>query len=128
MDLKPYMQDSAAEGFFSRLGEGLFQTTRCRNCGETHFPPRVVCPYCLGDDLEWVDLPRTGRLVAFTQQAGAAFRCMQPDVLGIVGLDGVGNIFTRIDAPYEELGIGLQVEFEPYTAPDGVILHQFKPC
>ncbi len=126
MDTKPYIQDSAAGEFFSRLAEGKFQTTRCRACGETHYPPRVLCPRCLGEDLEWVDLPREGTLLAFTWQE-AAIRCIKPDVLGLVELEGVGNIFTRIDAPYESLRIGQRVSFSPWTSPDGLALHQFRP-
>jgi len=126
MDTKHYMQDRAAEEFFSRLAEGMFQTTRCSKCGKTHYPPRVVCPHCLNEDLEWVDLPRHGVLMAFTQQE-AALRCRKPDVLGMVELDGIGNIFTRIDAPFEELRIGQKVAFDTWTSPDGIALHQFRP-
>ena len=126
MDTKPYMQDSAAEEFFARLAEGSFQTTHCRRCGETHYPPRVVCPACLGEDLEWVDMPQEGTLVAFTQQKDA-IRCRKPDVLGMVELDGIGNVFTRIDASFEELRIGQKVAFAIWTSPDGVVLHQFRP-
>ncbi len=120
------MQDRAAEEFFARLKRGEFQTTRCRGCGETHYPPRVICPLCLGEDLEWVDLPREGTLMAFTQQK-AAIRCRKPDVLGLVELEGIGNVFTRIEAPFEELRIGMRVTFDTWTSPDGVALHLFRP-
>ena len=126
MDTKPYMQDRAAAEFFSRLERGEFQTTRCAACGQTHYPPRVVCPHCLGEGMEWVDLPREGTLIAFTQQTDA-IRCRMPDVLGMVELEGIGNLFTRIDAPFEELSIGMKVAFDTWTSLDGVLLHQFHP-
>ena len=126
MDTKPYMQDRAAEEFFSRLEEGRFQSTRCGACGKTHYPPRVVCPECLSGDLEWVDLPREGVLAAFTWQE-AAIRCRKPDVLGLVELEGIGNVFTRIDAPYENLHIGQRVVFDTWVSFDGLTLHQFRP-
>jgi uncharacterized OB-fold protein len=126
MDTKPYMQDRAAAEFFACLERDEFKTTRCSACGETHYPPRVVCPHCLGEDMEWVDLPRQGTLIAFTQQTDA-IRCRMPDVLGLVELDGVGNLFTRIDAPFEELSIGMKVAFGTWTSLDGVLLHQFTP-
>jgi uncharacterized OB-fold protein len=126
MDTKPYMQDKAAEEFFSRLAEGKFQSTRCTVCGGMNYPPHVVCGYCLSDTMQWEDLPREGELIAFTQQEGA-IRCRKPDVLGVVLLEGVGNVFTRIDAPFEELRIGQRVVFDTWESPDGVILHQFRP-
>lgn len=126
MDTRPYMQDRAAEEFFSRLAEGKFQSTRCRSCAVTHYPPRVVCPECLGEEFDWVDLPRGGTLLAFTWQE-AAMRCRKPDVLGLVELQGVGNLFTRIDADYEDLYIGQRVVFDTWTSPDGLVLHQFRP-
>ncbi len=126
MDTRPYMQDRAAEEFFSRLEKGEFKTTRCRACGETHYPPRVVCPSCLGEEMDWVDLPREGTLIAFTQQRDA-MRCRRPDVLGVVEMEGIGNVFTRIDAPLEELRIGMRVAFDTWISPDGVALHQFRP-
>ncbi|MDI6873675.1 Zn-ribbon domain-containing OB-fold protein [Candidatus Solincola sp.] len=126
MDTRPYMQDRAAEEFFSKLAEGRFQSTRCSGCGTLHYPPRVVCPECLGEELEWVDLPREGTLLAFTWQE-AAMRCRKPDVLGLVELEGVGHVFTRIDAPYEDLHIGQRVTFDTWTSPDGLVLHHFRP-
>ncbi len=126
MDTRPYMQDRAAEEFFACLERGEFKTTRCRKCGETHYPPRVLCPACLDGDLEWVDLPREGTLYAFTQQQ-AAIRCRKPEVLGLVELAGIGNVFTRIDAAFEDLSIGMRVVFDTWTSPDGVALHQFRP-
>jgi len=126
MDTRPYMQVRAAEEFFSRLERGEFQTTRCRGCGEMHYPPHIVCPSCLGEDMEWVDLPREGTLLAFTQQADA-IRCRKPDVLGLVELEGIGNVITRIHAPLEDLHIGLEVTFDTWTSLDGVALHQFRP-
>lgn len=126
MDTRPYMQDSAAEEFFSRLERGEFQTTRCTGCGKIHYPPHVVCPACLGEEVEWLDLPREGTLLAFTQQSDA-IRCRAPDVLGLVGLEGTGNVITRIDASFEDLRIGMKVAFDTWTSMDGVALHQFRP-
>jgi uncharacterized OB-fold protein len=85
-----------------------------------------VCPSCLGEEMEWVDLPREGTLLAFTQQSDA-IRCRKPDVVGLVELEGIGNVVTRIDAPFEGLSIGLRVAFDTWTSPDGVVLHQFRP-
>ena len=126
MDLTPYIQDRAAEGFFSLVKEGKFQSTYCRKCEKMLYPPRIVCPSCLSEKLEWVDLPREGELLAFTWQE-EALRCAKPDVLGVVALEGIGNVMSRIDAQYEDLSIGQKVAFDTWETPDGMVLYQFRP-
>jgi uncharacterized OB-fold protein len=126
MDLTPYIQDSAAEEFLSRLREGRFQSTYCRKCEKIFYPPRIICPACLSGKLEWSDLPREGELLAFTWQEDA-LRCGKPDVLGVVALEGIGNVMSRIDAAYEDLSIGQKMAFDTWETPDGMVLHQFRP-
>ena len=120
MDLTPYIQDSAAEEFLSRLREGKFQSTYCPKCKKMFYPPRIVCITCLNENLKWEDLPREGELLGFTWQEDA-FRCGKPDVLGVVGLEGSGNKITRIDAPYENLSIGQKMTFDYWETPDGMV-------
>src|SRR2546428_2518307 len=52
--------------FFENLKKGRLTTTKCKGCGALLWQPRVVCPVCNGDAMEWVDLPKDGRLFAFT--------------------------------------------------------------
>ena len=78
--------------FYERLRDGVLSTTQCADCGALHYPPRVVCPECTGDDLEYVDLPDTGELYAFSAVRGGAPMGMAEDVpftVGVVDLDGV---------------------------------------
>jgi hypothetical protein len=125
MDFMPTMQDEAARQFFKYLEGDEFKTTFCEKCGRAFFPPKVICPDCLQSDIRWVDLPREGTLYAFTFQ-DRSFRCAFPDTLGIVELEGIGRILTRIDAPMEELHIGMQVKLSFFTSDDGLRLHQFE--
>jgi uncharacterized OB-fold protein len=125
MDFRPTMQDEAARKFFKYLEEEEFKTTFCENCQKAVFPPKLVCPDCLETSMRWVDLPRQGILYAFTFQ-DASFRCAFPDTLGMVELEGFGRILTRIDAPMEQLRIGMPVKLGFFTSADGLALHQFE--
>ncbi len=125
MDWRPEIQDQAADRFFRYLEEGEFKTTFCEDCREVIFPPKVACPRCLKGDISWVNLPREGILYAFTYQ-DRSFRCAYPEVIGLVELEGVGRILTKIDAAYEELAIGIPVELSFFTSRDGLVLHQFR--
>lgn len=116
--------DRATKEFYEFLKRREFKTTYCRRCERAFFPPRFFCPKCLSEDVEWRDMPRRGRLYAFTQQE-RSLRFGKPDVIGIVELDGVGRILTRIAEPFEKLSIGDELVLD-FVEVDGLVLHQFK--
>jgi uncharacterized OB-fold protein len=110
--------------FFEHLKEGRLTTTKCRACGEVLWQPRVVCPHCNADDMEWIDLPQEGELFAFTSVMVGAPKGMEDDVpfvLGIVRLKGTGvSVMARIDgARYDELSIGQTVKLKVQVLEDG---------
>jgi uncharacterized OB-fold protein len=120
--------------FYDRLREGSLSTTECQDCGELHFPPRVMCPACTSDDLAYVSLPHEGELFAFGAVRGSGPLGMDtPFVTGVVDLDGVDvQLSARIDgAEYDDLAIGDPVELqvvdvEGPTDQDRVF-YQFTP-
>jgi uncharacterized OB-fold protein len=119
--------DAAIDEFFERLRSRSFASTRCEPCGEVCFPPRPFCPRCLRAEVRWVELPRRGRLYAFTQQQERSIRFARPDVLGLVELEGVGHVLTRIDAAFDSLRIDMEVELDFIEIGAGFVLHQFRP-
>lgn len=121
------LEDRAAGRFYEELEAGRFATTRCRDCDYTFFPPRILCPHCLGAGLEWVGLSGLGTLYAFSQQHGAILH-RKPEVVGAVDLvDAEGRVFSLIDAPFDELQIGMRVEVSLFESPLGMTLHRFSP-
>jgi hypothetical protein len=118
--------DASAREFHRRLSEeGQLATTRCEPCERTSFPPRAHCPEC-GAEQTWVELPRDGRLYAFTTQE-TALRFQAPSVLalaevGDVVLPGIAR------AGYEELEIGQEISVELVPEPEtGLALLAFRP-
>lgn len=118
--------DGRTAEFFERLKRREFATLKCGACGNVMFPPRPFCPQCHSDAVFWIEMPRTGTLYGFTTQE-KAFRFSNPAVLGLVELEGIGRIITKIDAPFETLRIGMRVELEFLELEDGSVVHQFKP-
>ena len=117
--------------FYDALRHGRLTTTRCPRDGLTPWPPRAVCPTCHRDQLEWVDLPSTGRLYAFSAVLAGAPLGMEGDVpfsVGLVDLDGVPlRLFGRIEgAPWTALRIGQPVRVETYERPDGRAFYRFR--
>ncbi|MCO8256689.1 Zn-ribbon domain-containing OB-fold protein [Haladaptatus sp. AB618] len=120
--------------FYDNLRAGVLSTTRCRNCGERHYPPRVVCPECTSDELEYVALPDEGKLYAFTAVRGGAPLGMGDDVpftVGVVELDGV-RLSARIDdADVDDLEIGDPVALKVVEIDDPAdherVFYRFEP-
>lgn len=117
--------------FFDALREGRFVTTRCRKDGKLLWPPRVVCPACHTSELDWVDLPTTGRIYAFSALLAGAPIGQEDDlprVVGLVELNGSPlRLFGRIlGIDWRECRIGLPVVFEPFTLADGRVYYAFR--
>ena len=115
--------DPVGREFFRRLGEGELATTRCPSCGRAAFPPLARCPSC-GGPTDWVELPRSGRLYAFTTQE-TGLRFTAPTVLALVELGDV-TLPAISHTPYHQLAIGQEVTVEPFAEPDtGLTLLSF---
>ena len=117
--------------FFDALRKGRLTTTRCPQDGGLHWPPRLVCPKCHATDLEWVDLPTSGRLYAFSAVLAGAPLGMEADVpfvVGLVDLEGVPmRLFGRIvGAAWTDCRIGMPVRVEPMEVPGGRVFYRFR--
>ncbi|MCI4367659.1 MAG: zinc ribbon domain-containing protein [Thermoplasmata archaeon] len=117
--------------FYDALRQGRLTTTRCPNDATITWPPRTVCPKCHRAALEWIELPRSGTLYAFSAVLVGAPLGMESDVpfaVGLVDLDGVPlRLFGRIAGrPWTELTVGGKVVFEPFDLPDGRVFYRFR--
>jgi len=134
----PYMLDfypledekyTRVSEFFKNLKEGRLTTTKCRGCTKLLWPPRIVCPQCLSNDMEWVDLGTEGELYAFTEmRVGAPLGFVQdvPFCIGIVKIGGL-QISARIDnAKYEELKVGDKLKLKIVELEDGRVFYRFE--
>jgi uncharacterized OB-fold protein len=116
--------------FFDELRKGKFVTTKCKKCGTLSWPPRVVCPECQSDKLRWVDLPKSGKLWAFTELCMGAPLGMEQDLpfsIGIVELDKIGlRLLTRIDTPFKDLELSKSMELVVVKLPGDKVFFRFK--
>jgi uncharacterized OB-fold protein len=89
------------KSFFSALDEGKLIGSRCKKCGYTVAPQRVICPKCHADQMQLVEFSGSGKLAAYTviyvpstemQQAGYD----GPYCVGIVVLDEGPRVNAQI--------------------------------
>lgn len=121
-----YYGDEATKKFYEYLKDKKLMTTKCKDCRNTYFPPRLFCPECFGKNVEWVELPREGEIFSFTTQE-RALRFSHPEVIGFVEIKGIGRILTKIDGRIDELKIGRKVYLDFIEIEGGIVLHKFVP-
>lgn len=121
--------------FYENLREGELTTTQCTDCGAVHFPPRIICPECMSDDLEYVPLPHEGELYSFTEVRGTAAIGMNNDTPFVAGVVDLGNIrlSARVDdAGYDDLEIGDPVQLKIVEIDDSIeqerVFYRFEPA
>lgn len=130
LDFYPLEDDKTTRigQFFKNLREGRLTTTKCKKCGKILWPPRIVCPDCLGDELEWIDLGKKGELYAFTEMKLGAPLGFVDDVPFCTGIVKIGGLLisSRIDdAKYSDLKIGDRVRLKIVELPDGRVFYRF---
>ncbi|NPV92136.1 MAG: Zn-ribbon domain-containing OB-fold protein [Firmicutes bacterium] len=105
--------------FWEGLRDGRLMAPKCRACGEEFFPPRPICPECLGDALDWRQLSGRGTLASWTEMYFARPEFDTPFFLGLIDLEeGIGRILARIEGVVEkDLVIG--DDYEIYSADTG---------
>lgn len=85
---------------------GRFALQSCRECGRLQYPPRDVCTFCLGPDLDWRDVAATGRVIAATTIRASGdpyFRERTPWRIATVVLDSGPVVIAHLhgDAPVD---------------------------
>ena len=128
--LEPNPSETKLKKFYETLREGRLTTTYCGKCSLTHWPPRMVCPNCMNEDLNWIELSGKGRLYAFTEVMDGAPLGMEdelPYIIGVVELDeGIRLLARIVDTKYGELRIGQRVVFTIKPRGDFAVL-SFRP-
>jgi uncharacterized OB-fold protein len=121
--------------FYENLREGELTTTQCTNCAALHFPPRIICPECMSDDLEYVSLPHEGELYSFTEVRGTAAIGLNRDTPFVAGTVDLGEIHlsARIDdAEYNDVEIGDPVQLKIIDIDDATdqdrVFYRFEPA
>ncbi|MDD3473025.1 MAG: zinc ribbon domain-containing protein [Syntrophaceae bacterium] len=115
MDLFPQQSKefNQVTPFYEFLREGRFTTTKCKGCGAEPFPPRVMCPECYSDEMEWVDWPTVGTVIDVTEESvGVPLGFGKPPLIhALVDLQGKRTFFVRIiNCAAGELKSGDQVK------------------
>ena len=101
------------QAFWDAAAEGKLLIKRCGACGEPHYYPRALCPFCLSADTRWEETAGTGTIYSLsTMRRGKD----APFTLAYVTLDEGPAVLTNIaTSDHDALAIGqrVRVRFEP---------------
>ena len=127
--LIPRVSPEAAE-FFAGTVRGELRIQRCLECGLHHHYPRLACPHCGSDSLEWITASGLGTVYSFTvirQQGIPPFSEQVPFVVALVDLEEMGARFVaqlpRVAPGDCEIGMSVRASFRP--ASDEVAFVEF---
>lgn len=115
----PPVNPETAE-FWAAAREGRFLIKRCTACGEAHYYPRAICPFCHGVQTVWEEASGEATIYTFSVMRRGA---NAPVAIGYVTLNEGPSLLTNIvDCDYDALAIGQAVrvkfrEGEPNPVP-----------
>ncbi|ACL02867.1 protein of unknown function DUF35 [Desulfatibacillum aliphaticivorans] len=117
--------------FYEGCKENKLLYQHCKDCGEVIFYPKIVCPACMGTNLDWKESAGKGKIFSFTVAydfAPPEFASSTPYALAVVNLDEGFSMLTNIvDCDLDKLQCDMPVEvlFDPVT-PE-ITLPKFRP-
>lgn len=112
--------------FFDAAAEGRFLIKRCTACGEAHWYPRSLCPFCHSDKTVWEESPGEGVVYSFSILRKSP---SGPYALAYVTLAEGPNVLTNIvDVTPEDLKIGMKVKVKLQPTEGGPPVPVFTPA
>ncbi len=118
--------------FFEALSEGKVLATRCKDTGKIYFPPQVDCPDSPGSEVEWVELPREGELLAYTviYTKPYTFSHYNDYTVGVARLSNGVQILAWVrESDPKKLRVGMKVRLEVVKRePEGYLTYELVPA
>lgn len=112
--------------FWDAAAEGRLLFKRCEDCGEPHYYPRALCPFCLSDNTTWAQSAGHGTIYSFSPMRRGT---PVPYAIAYVTLDEGCTMMTNlVDCDFDALAIGQPVKVAFRPAEDGTPVPVFAPA
>ena len=126
----PVVNDWAQPFWDAARQEKLF-IQKCKDCERHIFYPRIACPHCFSDNVEWIEASGKGVVYSYTvveNNAPSAFINDIPYVVAVVRLDeGVQMLSNIVGCDPYKVTCDMEVEVTFERLDDEFILPKFKP-
>ncbi|OUR75233.1 DNA-binding protein [Alphaproteobacteria bacterium 46_93_T64] len=95
------------EAYWNGTKEGKLLLKKCCSCGETHFYPRAICPYCFSSETEWYEASGKGKIYSYSIMR----RAQIPYVMAYVTLDeGITMMTNIVESDFDSVAVDKAVE------------------
>jgi uncharacterized OB-fold protein len=124
----PVLRDLAGE-FYGWCATGELRFQRCTACSAWRHVPRELCPDCGSWEWEWARSAGRGTLFSWTlveRPMHPAFADNVPYAAAVVEMEEGVRIVTRIDAPADDLAVGMALEVTFEKVAGDVTLPRFR--
>jgi uncharacterized OB-fold protein len=120
-----------ARPFWDGTRDGKLLIQRCTECRRHVFYPRVACPHCGAEQLEWVQACGRGTVYSYTvvlSNAPSAFAADVPYVVAVIDLaEGVRMLSNLVQCDPAALRCDLPVEVCFERLNEEFTLPKFRP-
>ena len=111
--------------FWEAAAQGQLLVKKCLACGEVHYYPRALCPFCGSDRTDWQ--PASGRGTVYSWSVMR--RAETPYAIAYVTLDeGVTMMTNLVDCDLDGIRIGQKVRVVWKPTEGGPPLPAFTPA
>ena len=112
--------------FWEAAAQGKFLIKRCTACGEPHYFPRSICPFCFSDKTVWEESSGEGEIYSFSLMRKSA---SGPFAIGYVTLKEGPSLLTNfVDCDFDSLRIGQRVKLKWTPTENGPPVFTFTPA
>lgn len=120
-----------AKPFWEAARENKLIIQKCPDCNQHVFYPRLVCPHCFSENLEWVEASGKGTIYSYTvvtNNSPSAFINDIPYIVALIKLDeGVQMLSNIVECDPDELTCDMPVEVTFEKLNDDFTLPKFRP-
>jgi uncharacterized OB-fold protein len=122
--IAPPVPDVETKPFWEAAAEGRLLIKRCNSCGNAHYYPRSICPFCFSADTQWQDASGEGVIYSFSIMRRAA----PPYCIAYVTLaEGVTMMTNIVACDLDAIQIGQRVRLAFRPSDGGPPVPMFTP-
>ena len=111
--------------YWDAAKKGQLMLKKCLACGEVHFYPRSLCPFCFSDRTEWLQAAGRGTIYSYSVMR----RTPEPYAIAYVALAEGPKMMTNIvDCDLDKIKIGQAVRLVWKPSENGPPIPMFTPA